>query len=124
MPHQIDPQTGLRKKFGGRRKGTQNKRSLPNVSEILEREGVDPILALARFIKNQDPATGEPYQQKVVVGKGDNASVELIEGYCPEIRLGAAKELASYVAPKLKSIEHSGPGGEPMAAPSTTVVFI
>jgi hypothetical protein len=34
------------------------------------------------------------------------------EAVSPETRCRAASELASYIAPKLKAIEHSGPGGD------------
>lgn len=103
------------KPFGGavgRPKGVMNKSSFynRNVKDVCKRLGLDPIEALARFVMNLDPATGDPYSHDILVGKGENAHVETIMGYNPDIRLGAAKELASFVAPKRKAVEHSAGG--------------
>ena len=70
----------------GRKKGTPNKDTL-KVIEILEREKCDPIEFLCWVV---------------------NARVDKLKD-APKIedRISAAKELASYVYPKRKAIEHS-----------------
>lgn len=100
---------GKKAKTGGRVKGTPNKSAFykKTVHEVCLKMGIDPIKALACFLMNLDPATQQPYQREELVGKGDNAHMETIMGFSPEIRLGAAKELASFIAPKRKAIEHS-----------------
>lgn len=71
----------------GRKPGTPNKASL-KVSEKAEQLGCDPIEFLCM----------------VMIGD-ETLSPELDQ------RIAAAKELASYMFPKLKAVEHSGPNG-------------
>ena|SRR3712207_112879 len=75
-------------KRGGRNKGTPNKQTLA-VAERLEALGCDPLEAMVRI------ATDE--------------SVE------PGIRFQAYEELAQYIYPKRKALEHKGemPGSSP-----------
>lgn len=116
----------------GRQKGTKNKRTLfkKTTEEILRRERVHPILALARFVKDKDPATGEDYSELVFVKNKDEENgghYERTPGFSQEVRLTAARDLAQYVAPKRKAVEHSGPGGSPLPAtppPVLQVVFL
>jgi hypothetical protein len=113
----------------GRKKGTKNKRTLfkKNTEEILKKEGVHPILALARFVKDQDPATGDPYQEAVFIknkDEEDGGHWEMTPGFSQEIRLTAARDLAQYVAPKRKAVEHSGPGGVPLPSAPPPVLNI
>jgi len=42
------------------------------------------------------------------------AKMALDEGNTPELRGRMFSELAQYIAPKRKAIEHSGEGGEPV----------
>lgn len=68
------------KKTGGRRAGTPNKRTLELVDKLLDL-GVDPIEGMARLA--MDPNN------------------------TPELRGRMYAELAQYVAPKRKAVEHS-----------------
>lgn len=105
---------GKRARYGGRQKGAMNKSQYyqKTIHKVLKSLKIDPILALARFVKNLDPATGEEYTQQVMIGRGDQAHLETIIGFNPDIRLSAAKELASFVAPKRKAIEQTVTGGD------------
>lgn len=81
----------------GRKKGQECVKRVPvhaghtpltaKVADKLAALGCDPVALLVQF------ATGK---------------------YKAELRFSAAKELASYVYPKLKAIEHTGPGGGPI----------
>lgn len=73
-------------RYGGRAKGTPN-RDTQKVIEIIEREKCDPIEFLCWVV---------------------NANVAKLKE-APELeqRIAAAKELASYIYPKRKAIEHS-----------------
>lgn len=79
---------------GGRQKGTPNKASL-GVLEQLQALGCDPIANLANF------ACGKPIKAMV---EGEERQI------VPSLdqQLQANKELAQYVAPKRKAVEHSG----------------
>ncbi len=68
-------------KTGGRAKGTPNKRTV-EVKQILEQQGCDPIEGMIRI--------------------AENTELDIT------IRLSAYKELAQYVYPKRKAVEHSG----------------
>lgn len=80
-------------KTGGRKAGTPNKRS-QEVAERLADMGIDPIerLALIAAMAEQDAQAAEP------------------DARLPFIQLAkdCYKELAQYVAPKRKAVEHSG----------------
>ena len=69
------------KKTGGRKKGTPNKKTIAT-QELLEKLGCNPIEEL----------------WKLAQGAGDDK----------ELAFKCYKELASYVAPKLKAVELSG----------------
>ncbi len=73
--------TGSRPKTGGRQKGTPNKATL-DVVEKLAKLGCDPLAGMAKLA--------------------------LDESNTPELRGKMMAELAQYVAPKRKAIEHSG----------------
>lgn len=47
------------------------------------------------------------------------ATVAKDKRHAIELRVSCAKELASYVYPKLKAIEHTGPGGGPVETSNT-----
>ncbi len=74
-------------KTGGRKKGTPNKRT---------QEVIDQLTAL-----KCDPIEGM-------------AKIALDEKNSSELRGRMFSELAQYIAPKRKAIEHSGEGGEPV----------
>jgi hypothetical protein len=69
------------KKTGGRQKGTRNKRT-QDVIDRLEALGCDPIEGMAQIAMDETNSA--------------------------ELRGRMYAELAQYVAPKLKAIEHSG----------------
>jgi hypothetical protein len=73
-------------KWGGRKKGTPNKIN-SEVAELIKASGKDPFQTMIDLLDHQEA----------------------------HIRLSAAKELAQYVKPKRKAIEHSGPEGQPIA---------
>lgn len=75
-------------KTGGRQKGTPSKRSLFSVAAACERYNCNPFEVMARIAVSKKASTAE--------------------------QLKAAAELASYLAPKLRAIEHSGPDGGPI----------
>jgi hypothetical protein len=66
---------------GGRQKGTPNK-ATANIQEQLNALGFDPITAMVKIAKNNTNPV--------------------------EVRARMCSELAQYVAPKRKAIEHSG----------------
>lgn len=82
----------------GRKPGTPNKASL-GVFEKAEAEGCDPILFLCAVIQRNQEVLG-----------ASAADVEI------DHQIAAAKELASYMYPKRKAIEHSGPDGTDLLA--------
>ena len=85
MANKEQQKTGLPNK-GGRPKGSRNKRSL-ELAELLAKQfpGYDPVAAMAAMAN--DTSLDEP------------------------LRLAANKEVAKYVRPQLKAIEHSTQGG-------------
>lgn len=84
-------------KTGGRTKGTPNKDTAA-IRERLADEfpDWDPVLALAAIAN--DPTAD------------------------PQLRFYASKEVAQYVHPKRKAIEHSGKIGEPFPRPVVVVL--
>ena len=93
-----------RKKTGGRKAGTPNKKT-QIVEEILNAIGCNPIENLARI------ANGEPMRSLVALNKDSGDYV--VDEVPPtlEQRLTANKELAQYIYPKRKAIDH-GVSGE------------
>lgn len=113
----------------GRPKGSRNKLQL-RVAEILERLGCDPIEGMALIMMQRcpcptcagslrarysmcaagpylDPDKGAEMTCRTCWGSGK----EPIE---PALRGKMAAELAQYIAPKLRSIEHLTPPGSPV----------
>lgn len=89
------------KKLGGRQKGTPNKASA-EAQDILDALGCNPIEGLARI------ANGEGLSCLVYLNKETGEFVEYEIKPSFDQRLNAYKELAQYVAPKRKAVEHSG----------------
>lgn len=87
----------------GRPRGSVGKRTL-DAQKRLEELGCDPLKALAQIVNNLTPE-GLPYYSKKITRTGD---VLEVAGYDAEVRARAAAELASYLYPKRKAIEHSG----------------
>lgn len=96
--------TGGKRPGAGRPKGSKSKRTYEAMA-ILDALGVNPIENLARI------AAGHPIRAQIGLNK-DNGDI-IVEDVIPtlEQQLAANKELAQYVAPKLKAIEHSGTDG-------------
>src|SRR5262245_36318504 len=86
------------KKTGGRKAGTQNRKT-KEVLDTLAKLKCDPIEGLARI------ANGEPLRCGMITLAG---VIEQKIRPSLEQRLTAFKELAQYVAPKRKAVEHSG----------------
>ncbi len=74
-------------KTGGREKGTPNKRTQEVIAKLADLD-CDPISGMAK--------------------------IALDENNSPELRGRMFSELAQYIAPKRKAIEHTGQGGEPV----------
>lgn len=119
-------------KTGGRQKGTPNRRS-KDIADTLKRLGCDPIEGMARIAIADipclvcegskkakysldsdgkgyrvfvfDPENGKDTWCRRCLGKG-------VEPITPELRGKMNAELAQYIHPKRKAIEHSGPDGE------------
>lgn len=93
---------GTRKAPGsGRRRGSRNRRTVElqeAVAATVARVGLSPFEVLALLVK------------------GDAAGLRLPRGAgVPiELRFSAARELASYIAPKLRAITVTGEGGGPV----------
>ncbi len=74
-------------RYGGRKKGTPNKRTV-EIQEKLARLKCDPLKGMALLAMDEDNT--------------------------PELRGRMYAELAQYVAPKRKALEHSGADGVPV----------
>lgn len=72
-------------RYGGRAKGTPNKKT-QTLQEMCAAHNYDPIQAM------------------IDIARDENAD--------PAMRMMAHKEVAQYVYPKRKALEHSGPEGE------------
>lgn len=84
---------GGRREGAGRKEGSTNKAKAELIS-LLEEEypGYDPVLAMAALAN--DPEAD------------------------PIMRFQASKEVAQYVHPKRKAVEHTGKGGAPLIPPA------
>jgi len=101
-------------KTGGRKPGTPNKRTV-EVQERLAALGCDPIEAMAKAVVLDAVALCVEGGYLTAAEAKDNpglARAMAIKLYPPELTLRMAAELAQYVAPKRKAIEHTGRGGE------------
>ena len=112
---------------GGRRKGSRNKVS-SEAAEKLARLGCDPLEGMARIALGDlvCPACAGSGRARYAAGPtgpvlDPDAGAERTCRTCwgggrepvsPELRGRMFAELAQYVAPKRKAVEHSGPQGE------------
>lgn len=95
-------QSGQSGNPSGKKKGTKNKPKINlDVAEILKRKDCNPFEVLA------DVANADYQALKLTEEQKQYFSVRL--------RMEAAAELAQYVAPKLKSIEHKGDQDSPVS---------
>lgn len=88
-------------KTGGRKKGVKNKVNV-SVKERLEKLGCDPIEGMFRI--------AEKAEEGVTIGVDDNGEPITRPDYALAGQM--YKELAQYIAPKRKAIEHTGADGE------------
>lgn len=97
-----NPATAPGIKYGGRKKGTPNKSTM-TVAELCEKMGLNVIENLIHFAKGDHDALG--YPEKVV--RPGFGGVE-IEEYTitPEERYKANLDLAKFIYPTRKAVEH------------------
>lgn len=91
---------GGKRPSAGRKPGAPNKRTADTIAKA--------------------EATGLlPHEFLLAVTRG-----ETIDGHTPTFdeRKDAAKAAAPYFAPKLASLEHAGPNGQPLQPPTITIV--
>lgn len=94
-------------KTGGRRPGAGRKKGIPNkktqlVEDILNNIGCNPLQILA------DIAVGKPMKAGIGLNAAGDDYAEGEVRPTLDQRMSAAKELAQYVYPKRKAVEHSG----------------
>lgn len=100
-------------RYGGRQKGTPNKKVSPLRGKALEL-GIDPFEVLLLFAKGDWKALGYPSEFDKKVSQGKEYQERVID---PSDRVNAAKEACKYIHPQLKAVEHSGPDGQAIAIP-------
>ena len=92
------------RKTGGRKKGTPNKDKaelLELIRDVVGDQNYHPVVAMALIANDNSTKT-------VVKGYKDGEPVAIeVPKYDLELRAQMHKEVAQYVAPKLKAIEHS-----------------
>jgi hypothetical protein len=97
----------------------RNERSYEyDVAAIVDSCDCNPFLVMAQIAMDLD-LHGAPYSHTVIDKEGDEHT---LEGYDPGLRLQAAKELAKYLAPQLKQIEHKEDPNAPRGR-GLTLVF-
>ena len=92
------------KKYGGRKAGTPNKDKADLLQAIRDAVGdqdYHPVIQLALV------ATDASMVKVTETKQGKLVEFEVAK-YSDELRITAAKEVAQYVAPKLKAVEHTG----------------
>ncbi len=108
---------GPRPPGSGRAKGTPNKQT-QELIELAERLGVNPFEVMLNIVKNDWQALG--YDSPTVTRATLEGVVE-VERITVELRAQCAQNACSYLYPKRKAIEHSGPDGGPIeSAPALT----
>ena len=95
---------------GGRGPGTPNKRNV-DVLEALRAKKFNP---LHPYLFWAEVLAGRTLYVRTVINEM-GVAVEVKTKPTLDQRMAAAKELAQYVAPKLKAIEHSGKDGESLS---------
>lgn len=92
------------KKTGGRTKGTPNKDKaelLEAIRVAVKDKDYHPVVQLALVATNEEIVT-----RALKLPNGTEIPIE-VPRISDELKVTAAKEVAQYVAPKLKAIEHS-----------------
>lgn len=99
-----------RPKTGGRQKGTPNRKTM-EIEKLLEEMDFNPIEFLVYVAMGNWKAIG--YDTATICTGYTKLGDPIVEERLnAKLRTDAAKEVASYVFPKRKAIEHSGPGGD------------
>jgi hypothetical protein len=91
-------------KTGGRKKGTPNLDKadlLQAIRDAVDDQDYHPVVQLALV------ATDTSMVKVTETKQGKLVEFEVAK-YSDELRITAAKEVAQYVAPKLKAVEHTG----------------
>lgn len=99
-------------KTGGRVAGTPNKRTY-DARQLVESMGFDPLEFLVHSAMNNWEALGYEGPTVTKVNMGLEYEEERISY---DQRLDAAKTVAKYIYPQLKSIEHTGKDGADLFA--------
>lgn len=97
-----NPKTQKGVKYGGRKKGTPNKKTF-DAKLIADKMGIDPFECLMHFVTGNAKALNMEETTEKVIG---NTMIEVLT-ITPEMRLQATKEACSYLYPKRKAIEGS-----------------
>lgn len=93
---------GGKREGAGRKVGSKNKHPVGFRAELrayCDQLGVDPHKYMASIIADEST---------IVYGVDGNGEPIVGPAAKPELKLQAAKELAQYMEPKLKAVEHSG----------------
>lgn len=98
-------------KFGGRQKGTPNKKT-QHLIDIADRLGCDPFEILILFAKGDWETLG--YREEKYVASSSDKGETLKYTIEPAVRAKCAAEAASYLYPKRKAIELSGDADNPV----------
>lgn len=88
----------------GRKKGTPNKDKqelLALIRDAVGDQDYHPVVQLALAATNEDVV-----ERYIKLKDGSHIPIEE-DKFSPELKLNAAKEVARYVAPQLKAIEHT-----------------
>lgn len=88
-------------RYGGRSKGTPNKKTL-QAQELADSLGINPFEVLLHFIAGDYKALKLEKTKTLYTSAGESYEVDMIT---PEIRLQAAKEAVQYLLPKRKALE-------------------
>lgn len=97
------------KRYGGRQKGTPNRDSI-RPWQIALAHKFEPIELLIHFARGDEKALG--WGEPLKIEKGGVVFIK--DRITPEMRLNAVMEACSYLYPKRKAIEHTGPDGGPI----------
>lgn len=102
----------------GRPPGARNKRTI-DAQTLAAKLGINPLEILLRFADGDWEGLGyESATVTEVTANGMAVEVPVIE---PDTRRKAAADATPYLHPRLKNIEHSGPGGGPIETASIVV---
>jgi hypothetical protein len=111
-------------KGNSNRKGRPGKKSL-EIADKLAALNCDPIEGMARIALGAESGFIEKLQQIVESGDAEALSAQL-PAMLKDLSLAGQmyKELAQYVAPKRKAIEHTGEGGKDLFPQQVTFKVI